>query len=133
MPEILIFPALTQIPDNNILARTDSIAFNPNTSVGFFVTFNHSHSPFALAIAERTHSAVLGLFVHRPPECGEPAACGDEHLFPTLYFSGLALGSTVVIAVIQARQSPRRFLIVMSSWAVLLTATLAITYAVGGG
>lgn len=28
--------------------------------------------------------AVLALFVHRPPECGEPAACGDDYLFPAL-------------------------------------------------
>lgn len=77
--------------------------------------------------------AILGLFVHRPPECGEPAACGDEYLFPALYFAGLALCSTVAIAAIQARRSPRRFFLVMSSWALMLTATLAITYAVGGG
>lgn len=80
--------------------------------------------------------AVLRLFVHRPPECGEPSACGDEYLFPALYFPGLAFASTVVIAAIQARQSLvnwHRFLGVMSSWALLLTVVVAIAHTVGGG
>lgn len=67
--------------------------------------------------------AILGLFVHRPPECGEPAACGDDYLFPALYFSGLALASTVGFAVIQGRfQSASwwRFLVRISAWTALL-------------
>ncbi len=31
--------------------------------------------------------AVMVLFVERPPECGEPAACGDAYLFPAAYFA----------------------------------------------
>lgn len=80
--------------------------------------------------------AILGLFVDRPPECGEPSACGDEYLFPELYFSSIALASTVIVAVIQSRHQPanwRRFVVVMSSWAVLLTAALALTHTVVGG
>ena len=29
---------------------------------------------------------VLVFFVDVPPECGEPAACGDDYLLPQLYF-----------------------------------------------
>ena len=84
---------------------------------------------FGLAFAV----AILGLFAHRPPECGEPAACGDEHLFPAIYFAGLALTSTVAIAAIQAKQPTRRFIFSMASWIVLLFAALSITYAVKNG
>jgi hypothetical protein len=72
--------------------------------------------------------AILALFVHRPPECGEPAACGDDYLFPALYFSGAALASTVVFAAIQGRlQSAnwQRFLVNLLSWAVVLGALIA--------
>jgi hypothetical protein len=31
--------------------------------------------------------AILVLFVEPPAECGEPAACGDDHLFPAGYFA----------------------------------------------
>jgi hypothetical protein len=29
----------------------------------------------------------LVLLVHRPAECGEPAACGDDYLFPVAYLA----------------------------------------------
>lgn len=77
--------------------------------------------------------AILGLFMHRPPECGEPAACGDSYLFPVIYYAGLALTSTVVIAAIQAKKPTHRYILTMASWTALLITVLAITYAVKNG
>lgn len=71
--------------------------------------------------------AILGLFVHRPPECGEPAACGDDYLSPALYWAGAALASTVVFALIQVRPqsaSWRRFLISLTTWSLVLGALM---------
>jgi hypothetical protein len=72
--------------------------------------------------------AILVLFVHRPSECGEPAACGDDHIFPALYFSSAALASTVALAAIQGRlqsASWRRFLVGLTAWSALLGALMA--------
>ena len=79
--------------------------------------------------------AILGLFVHRPPECGEPAACGDDYLFPAFYFSGAAFASTVALAAIQGRlqsASWRRFLVSLTAWSVLLGALMAAARGVLG-
>ena len=75
--------------------------------------------------------AILAVFVHRPPECGEPSACGDDYLFPALYFSGLALISTMIAAASLAkrfRAGPRGFFIGMASWSTLLSIALVVTY-----
>jgi hypothetical protein len=79
--------------------------------------------------------AILVLFVHRPLECGEPAACGDGHLFPALYFSGLALGATVAFAAVKRQPQAahwRRYLVDLSSWIALLAVALAIAYGIVG-
>jgi len=53
--------------------------------------------------------ATVFLFVHRPPECGEPAACGDDYLFPALPI-GLALWLIMFIyAFIIARQEEAKW------------------------
>jgi hypothetical protein len=79
--------------------------------------------------------AILGLFVHRPSECGEPAACGDAHLFPAIYFAGAAFVSTVVVSATKrgaGATSWRRFSVVMGLWAALLALALVTARAVVG-
>lgn len=46
---------------------------------------------------------VLGLNVVRPPECGEPSACGDDYLFPALPISMAVLISTLIYAIAQSK------------------------------
>jgi hypothetical protein len=47
---------------------------------------------------------ILGMFVHRPPECGEPAACGDDYLFPALPIAALVLLVPSVYSFILAKK-----------------------------
>jgi hypothetical protein len=75
--------------------------------------------------------AILAVFVHRPPECGEPSACDDDYLFPALYFSGLALISTMIVAAGLAKRfkaEPRRYFLGMPSWSTLLSIAPVAAY-----
>ena len=74
---------------------------------------------------------ILGLFVHRPPECGEPTACGDDYLFPALYFSGLAFAATFAVAVLQAKGATNKwsaFLLRMAAWVAVVACIIALAY-----
>jgi hypothetical protein len=79
---------------------------------------------------------ILGLFVHRPPECGEPAACGDDYLFPALYFAGVAFAATFAVAVVQSKQPSGKwsvFLLRMAAWVSAIAVAIAVTYFTGAG
>jgi hypothetical protein len=42
---------------------------------------------------------VMALFVERPHECGEPAACGDAYLFPVAYFALAAVAGFPALSI----------------------------------
>lgn len=58
----------------------------------------------ALAIGLILTCLVLILYVDRPPECGEPSACGNEHLFPALPVSDVVFFATVIYAVLMSNR-----------------------------
>lgn len=89
-------------------------------------------SVVAIAVA----FAILVLFVHRPPECGEPAACGDDYLFPALYFAGIAFAATLAVAVFQSKPLSSKwsfFLLRMAVWVSAIAVAIAVTYFTGTG
>lgn len=80
--------------------------------------------------------AILGLFVHRPPECGEPSACGDDYLLPALPMAGIAFAATLVFALVQSKLTPRnwrRYLLSMAAWMAVVSVAIALAYVASGG
>jgi len=56
----------------------------------------------------------VALFISVPPECGEPAACGDEYLFPALWFIVLFAVGFPTVALVLSRGSPRSYTAILT-------------------
>jgi hypothetical protein len=75
----------------------------------------------------------LALFVHRPPECGEPAACGDDYLFPAMPLALLLWTATFAYALVLLRKTDpswRAFLLRIGLFTVLVLFGMATVFGI---